>query len=577
MFSASLYIIACTAKNRLLVRLRRLREPRYLVGAIVGVAYLYFSVFARWRSSSAGAARRRARNAQGAIDAFAVLSSVGPALIGLGLMVVTALAWILPFESGLLNFSQSEIQFLFTAPVSRRSLLLHRLLRSQIGILFGSLMAVLVAPSLPGRSRLQISVGVWLLLCTGKVFFTGVSLARARLGSADARAKRVARLPIAVMVAALAVVGGSLYRAVEATPVAGPRDLIERIASVSSGGLPRVVMFPFMSLARPMFAEWPGGFLLSLVMAALVLAATTAWVLQSDATFEAATEEAARVKESSARGAKAKYRARASGWTLATTGRPEMIFAWKCAMQTFRIVDVRVLFRVVAMLFALSVVGASVGQRNGLVAALAMFAMTGAAFSLLLAPQALRMDLRQDLQHLELMKMWPLRASDVVRGEMIWPGAIITGLAWTLIALATILSGSLFTRFGASQRISLGLAAAILAPGLAFAQLAIHNGMALLFPAWVSLGNQRSRGLDALGQRIITLAGTWLALIVLALPGAIAGFIIWFAFQIFVGSAALIPAAMVCCAALLMEVLVLTEMLGPAYERLDLTAVEPAE
>src|SRR4029077_19897391 len=130
----------------------------------------------------------------------------------------------------------------------------------------------------------------------------------------------------------------SLYRAVEAAPVAGPRELIERIAAVSSSGLPRVVVFPFVALARPMFAEWPGGFLLSLVMASLVLAATTAWVLQSDATFEAATEEAARGKESSARGGKAKYRARASGWTLATTGRPEMIFAWKCAMQTFRIV-----------------------------------------------------------------------------------------------------------------------------------------------------------------------------------------------------------------------------------------------
>ena len=35
-----------------------------------------------------------------------------------------------------------------------------------------------------------------------------------------------------------------------------------------------------------------------------------------------------------------------------------------------------------------------------------------------------------------------------------------------------------------------------------------------MFLAWVSLGNQRSRRLDAMGQRIITLAGTWLALIV---------------------------------------------------------------
>ena len=47
MLSTSLYIIVCSARNRLRMRLRRLREPRYLIGAIVGAAYVYFSVFAR--------------------------------------------------------------------------------------------------------------------------------------------------------------------------------------------------------------------------------------------------------------------------------------------------------------------------------------------------------------------------------------------------------------------------------------------------------------------------------------------------------------------------------------------------
>ena len=47
MLSASLYIIVCSARNRLRVRLRRLREPRYLIGALAGAAYLYFSIFAR--------------------------------------------------------------------------------------------------------------------------------------------------------------------------------------------------------------------------------------------------------------------------------------------------------------------------------------------------------------------------------------------------------------------------------------------------------------------------------------------------------------------------------------------------
>ena len=577
MFFASLYIIGCTAKNRVLVRLRRLREPRYLIGAIVGGAYIYFTFFARFRASSASAARRRARGVPPGFNPFVTLAAAGPGLAGIALMVVTAAAWLLPVDSGLLDFSESEVQFLFTAPVSRRSLLVHRMMRSQMGMLFGSVVIALVAPSISGYSRLRISLAMWLILSTGKIFFTGVSLARVRFRSTDRPSRLAARVPLAVTLAALAVVGRAVYETLTRTPLADPRDFFERIGQVASTGLPRILLFPFVTLARPLFAEWPGPFFLAFGAAFIVLAAVAVWVLQSDATFEDATEQAAKAREQSSKGPKGKYRARAALWQLPQTGRPEVAFAWKAAMQTFRAVDVRILIRVVAMLFALSVAGASLGQRNGFVAAFAMFTLMGSAFSVLFAPQAMRIDLRQDLQHLELIKMWPLRAADVVRGEMLWPGIVITAMAWTMMTLATVLSGAVFTRMSVPTRISLGLAAAIVAPGLAFAQLAIHNGMALLFPAWVALGNQRSRGLDAMGQRIITLAGSWLALIVLALPGVIAGGIVWFAARIVVGPAAYVPAAAVCCVILMIEVLVLTEMMGPAYERLDLLAVERAE
>ena len=62
-------------------------------------------------------------------------------------MAMTALGWLLPFDSGLLDFSDAEIQFLFPAPVSRRALLIHRLIRSQIGLLFGGMIVGLTMPS----------------------------------------------------------------------------------------------------------------------------------------------------------------------------------------------------------------------------------------------------------------------------------------------------------------------------------------------------------------------------------------------------------------------------------------------
>ena len=53
------------------------------------------------------------------------LRAGAPGAVGLGLLAMAALSWILPFDSGLLDFSPAEVQFLFPAPVSRRSLLLH--------------------------------------------------------------------------------------------------------------------------------------------------------------------------------------------------------------------------------------------------------------------------------------------------------------------------------------------------------------------------------------------------------------------------------------------------------------------
>jgi hypothetical protein len=80
-----------------------------------------------------------------------------------------------------------------------------------------------------------------------------------------------------------------------------------------------------------------------------------------------------------------------------------------------------------------------------------------------------------------------------------------------------------------------------------------------------------------MGQRLITLGGTWLLLIVMTLPGAIAGAIVWFAFRTVLGPGALVPGAIACTLVVGVEVLLATEALGPLYEKLDILAVERAE
>jgi len=461
--------------------------------------------------------------------------------------------------------------------VPRRQLLIHRMLRSQLGLLFGSLVVGIMTPSVGGFARLRVSIATWIVLVTAKIYFAGVSLSRAKLASRQARALRVAWTPIIVLVTAVAIVVIALTRAFAGAPPSSPIELFSRIRDVAAQRWVWQALWPFTAVAQPIFAEWPTPYLRSVVVALGVLAATAVWVLQSDQAFEEAAAAAAEHRAAEVNQGRPSYRVRSGGWQLMPAGRAEGAFAWKAAMQTIRLVDRRSIMRLVALLFALSVISVSLGRGRGFATIVAFFASIGTAMAVLFAPQVLRIDMRQDLRHLELLKTWPVTAATVVRGQLLWPGALITACAWTLLAVALTMSGLVFTRLGWGWRVSVATSAAILAPALIFAQLTIHNGVALLFPAWVPLGMQRSRGLDAMGQRLIMLGGTWLLLAIGAIPAAIGGGIVWFAFHWMIGNAALIPGALAATAIVAIEVLLATEALGPAYERIDILSVERAE
>jgi len=150
-----------------------------------------------------------------------------------------------------------------------------------------------------------------------------------------------------------------------------------------------------------------------------VVNVVAAWVLASDDAFQDAAADVAAKRESRRAAANGvSFKARTTGLHLDPTGRPELAFAWKAAQQTFRLVDRRSIARLAAIVVSLSVAAASIGRGNGLAAILGAFALVGVGFSVLMGPQALRIDLRQDLRHLELLKTLPVKAS----ATRSWPG-----------------------------------------------------------------------------------------------------------------------------------------------------------
>ena len=126
-------------------------------------------------------------------------------------------------------------------------------------------------------------------------------------------------------------------------------------------------------------------------------------------------------------------------------------------------------------MIALTIIAASMGRANGLASLLGAFALAGTAFAILLAPQVVRMDMREDLAHLELLKTWPVKASAVVRGELLWPGVRRSppwpGRCWR--SRRPVRNDAHERQRG--WRLGGGAALAIVAPALVFAQLTIHN------------------------------------------------------------------------------------------------------
>ena len=579
MVGASLYILVRSTRNRIAVRLRRLREPRYLFGAVIGAAYLYFAVYRPRRAVG----RRRGR-AVPIPERMALLGQYGPSLAGAAVLLMAGLAWIFPGTSRLLSFTEAETDCLFPAPVSRRQLLIHRVIRSQFGLLFAAMVPAFLFNN-PGTLSVAAmflrAIALWIIFVTVRVYFAGVTMARARLGSADPHARRAAWMPLVGTVAALGVLAVPLVRAMRTFQTTSFDDVVPRIGIATTTGLPRVVVWPFQALLRPLFADGAVAYLMAIPGALLVLLATIAWVVKSDEVFQAANDEGAVMQKPSAerrRRRVAAPRVRATGWPLALSGRTEMAFMWKNGMQTVRSLNFSTLWGpLIGVAWGMTFFAIAMSRTRGLASASCFVALFVAAAATLLGPMSVMSDLRGDLRHLELLKTWPVKGGALIRGEMLWPAVLLTVIAWLALVCGAVLSVTAFPRWTVSLRVSLWAAASIVVPALVFAQYTLHHTAAVLFPAWIPSDNEM-RGFDSMGQRLILFGGVLLGLIAMVLPGAIAAGIVGFVFYRLTGSPfVFVPAAGVCLAIVATEVMLATEALGPAYDRIDLSGVERSE
>jgi ABC-2 type transport system permease protein len=186
------YLILHSARNQLRARAARLRNPRYALALAIGLAYLWF-VYLRPSADRPHAA--------------GMLTGTTVALLPLPLLAFIAWIWLSGGDRSALAFSQAEVTMLFTAPVSRRTLVLYRIARTQLRILLTSLVWTLVFRETSSLgTAVTHALGYWVLLSTLNVHRLGVALVHASGGQHGLRGTRRHWIAIAVFMAIMAMV-----------------------------------------------------------------------------------------------------------------------------------------------------------------------------------------------------------------------------------------------------------------------------------------------------------------------------------------------------------------------------------
>ncbi len=582
MTGALFYLLFQSWKNSARARLMRLKQVKYLSSAIVGALYFYF-YFYRYLMGRG--------NPKNALAMFPTADWAGLGeLIGaaiLGLFVFSA--WLFPHDRVALVFSEAEVAFLFPAPVSRRTLIQFKLLKSQCRILF----TVLLISAFRWRSTpaglwwIHLG-GLWVVFATLNLHLLGASFARTMLLDRGLSHRWRQFLLMALFAALLGSVFIWGYRTIPAPDLrdgsgfAAVAYYLKK--AFASGPLPWL-LYPFRLVVRPYLAADAAAFFLALLPMLPVLALHYWWVVRSDVSFEEASVEASRKVAQALAG----MRANRGRWTvqpkkrrkppfkLGATGLPSIGFLWKNLIGTAQTLSLR-LWLVMAV--AATFVGAAFSSRGhttlpvilGFISGwlLMMFLFAGAQF--------MRQDFRQDLPMADLLKTYPMRGWEVALGELLAPVSILTGLQWLLI----IVTAGLISNFGGTQvplglRLSLAFGFAVIAPAYNSLTLVVPNAAVLYFPGWFPSGKAAPQGIEATGQRLIFGVGQMLANVLALVPPAIAFALFFFITRKAAGpyvaiAVAAVPAALV----LAVEAGMGIWLLGRIFERLDVSA-EPGQ
>lgn len=577
---AFVYLQATSLFNSLRQRVRRLRQPKYLLGAIAGGAYLYFFLFRRLLHLGISPS-----SAVGGVSAQ--LASQLSGLAALALFVIVVLAWLIPSNRAALKFSEAEVAFLFPAPLSRRTLIQFSLLRPQIGIFVSAFVMSLVLQrgSLLGGSAWQHAAGMWLILSILNLHFLGASFTRERLLDLGIR-PLLRRFVIGIALLAMALVSWWQLRTHVALPAASDfanaAAFWNYVGSVLGAPPLSWVLIPFKATVAAFFAPNTTVFLRAALPAAALLVAHYFWVLQSQISFEEASIDLARkrgeritaMREGKGRLRNAPTKARSAPFKLAAQGFKPIAFLWKGLIAMGPFWRLRTWVVACVILIAGCQWLAANPDRKQLLVIVGVCCMMLGPWLLVLGPMTMQRGMRQTLEQMDILKASPLRGRQIVLGELLTPMVVMTFSLWFLLIGAHESFGTLANgRLDVTPYLSPGLIAiALLAPPLCGLMMCVPFAGFVYFPAWTVSASTSRGGIEAMGQRMIFLAGYLLTLIVVLIPALLLGGLAFLVMKWLVAlSATLLTTGLIAGATLALELVIAVEWLGRRVDRFDVS------
>lgn len=500
-----------SVKNRILMRLRRLKQPRYLVGLVVGLLYFAFA-FGRGRHPVTIGGRD-----------IPIDPSTGIVFLTILAAALMILCWALPESEAGLDLSETEALFLFPAPITRGQLFGFVITRS----LFPQLLSTLVMKVFFLRSLNFF--GLLAAMIALQIYFLMVKIARARLRASGIGFISRAAAVLLVLAILVGVTYAQYAQLIPELTRETPKSAEAAISRITAGPM-QALPLSAIYFVPALYAKLASSSTVATAALPLLLVASLTllfgWVaVRLDVSYEEATIAKAR-RRAARREARLN---RDSGlnvskrspihFPLDPVGRPEIAIVWKNSTAAARSMLLVFLLPIAIVAVATVVVTWKSSAEIAFPIASAL-ALALAAFVTLLGPLMFRNDLRTDLPRLDVLRAYPLNGRQLVAAEIASPALLLFGLQATcLIAgVATSTFGGGFASGG--TMLGWGVLALLFAMPLTVIQLLVHNGLVVLFPAWASFSKEDQRGIEAFGRRLLLLLAQLITLVVGLLPAA---------------------------------------------------------